>query len=84
MKAFKAGGCGSKEDCNPKHPASGQRDISCVVTRLILLLVGGVVFFVDHDKAKTGEGSEDRRPRADDDVGRPALDATPLIQPLAR
>ena len=42
------------------------------------------MLLVHNDETEAGEGSEGGRPRSHHDVGLPALDAAPLIQPFAR
>ena len=59
------------------------RDVARVIPRRLLLLVGGVVLFVDDDETDVGQGSEDRRARADDHIDRAAVNAMPLVMTLA-
>ena len=57
-------------------------DGSCVVARVGLLLVGGVVLLVDADHAEARDGREDRGARADDDAGVAEGDPLALVAPL--
>ncbi len=45
-------------------------DVAAVIARGFLLLVAGVVFFVDHDEAEIAHGREDAGTRADHDAAR--------------
>ena len=51
-----------------------------MVMRFLFLLQRGIVFVVHADQAGGAQRGEDRRPRADDDVGRAGLNAAPLAQ----
>ena len=54
-----------------------------VIPRVALLLVGGVVLFVDHDQAEVLERGEDGAPRPDADRRLAALQSLPLVEALA-
>ena len=49
----------------------------------VVLLVGPLVLFVDHDQPKVGLGREDRTPRADHHAVLAAVHLPPLVEALA-
>ena len=55
-----------------------------MVARGLVLLVAGLVLLVDDDDAEVRQRREDRRARADDDVGVPGRDLLPEAVPLGR
>ena len=55
------------------------RDAPCVVSGTLLLLVGGIVLFIDDNESQIVQRGEHRRPRAYDHVDLAAPDAMPLI-----
>ena len=57
--------------------AAYHRHVARVVGDAVLLLVGGVVLFIDDDQAKLGEGQEERRAGADDGARLAAQDGAP-------
>src|SRR5207249_10393321 len=58
-------------------------DVTAVVARALVLLVRGVVLFVDDDEPEPFKRSEHGRAGADDDVDVAAPDPLPLVVPLA-
>ena len=48
-----------------RHAAAHHRHVAGVIMRAVLLLVGGVVLFIDHDKPEIGIRQKQRRARAD-------------------
>ena len=58
-------------------------DIARVIARRFLLLVGGLVFFIDHDQAEIFERREDGAARADHDPRAAGMNLVPFIVPLA-
>ena len=63
--------------------AADDGDVAPVVARALVLLVRGVVLFVDDDQADVLERGEHGGAGADHDVDVAAADALPLIVPLA-
>ena len=73
---------GAKHNGGVRHLGAHHGDVARVVSRRFLLLVGGVVFFVDDDEREIADRSEDSRARADDHARFSALDAVPLLGAL--
>ena len=48
-----------------RHAAAHHRHVAGVIMRAVLLLVGGVVLFIDHNESEIGVRQEQRRARAD-------------------
>ena len=48
-----------------RHAAAHHRHVAGVIMRAVLLLVGGVVLFIDDDQTEIGIGQKQRRARAD-------------------
>ena len=63
--------------------AADDRDVPRVVPRGLLLLVRMLVLLVDDDEPERVHRREDRRPRADDDLGPALPDLVPLVMPFA-
>jgi hypothetical protein len=59
--------------------ASNDGDVARLVSGHLLLLVGGLVFFIDDDESEVGERGEDCAPCPDDDTGFPGSDAVPFV-----
>ena len=65
------------------RPRAHDRHVAAVIARRLILLVGAVVFLVDHNESDPVERGEHGAPRADDDVDVAPPDAVPLIVTLA-
>ena len=75
---------GAEDDWRLRELGAHHGDVARVVARILFLLVGRVVLFVDDDEAEVGDGREDGRARADDDARFAAADAMPLLGALVR
>ena len=59
--------CGGQDDRDLREMRAHHRHVARVVMCPVVLLVGLIVLFIDHDQAETGIGHEQRGARADDD-----------------
>lgn len=79
FEAFDGRGGGAEEDGAAFDVAAHDGDIACVVAGHFLLLVGGLVFFIDDDKTEVGEWGEDGASGSNDDAGFMGADAVPFV-----
>ena len=85
LEALPALGPGSRravEDDRVLERTSFRGDRARVVARVGLLLVGRVLFLVDHDQSEALDRGEDRRPCSDDHARVPGCDPLALVTPL--
>ena len=64
--------------------AAHDRHVAGVVAHAVLLLVGGIVLFIDDNEAEIGVRQEQRRARADDDGNFAVGDRLPGARTPAR
>ena len=74
---------GAENDDAFLHLRAHDRDVARVITRRFLLLVGGLVFFIDDDQSEVFERRENRAARADHDAGPAGMDLVPFVVPFA-
>ena len=79
VPALGTGRGGPAEEHRAGLRGSAAGDLAGVVARVSLLLVGGVVLLIDHDQARIGHRSEDRRARPDADPGLTRTQASPFV-----
>jgi hypothetical protein len=82
--ALKAGGRGSQYHRTAFLISAKNRKISGVVAHAIVLLVGVIVFFIDHDQSQAGERRKQGRPSTNSDIRLTRPNAPPLTEPLGR
>ena len=59
-------------------------EIARVIAKSFLVLVGAVVFFIDHDEPECVQGREERAARSDGDHGLSRTQSLPLCESFAR
>ena len=75
---------GRKHDRNPFDVRAHHRHVARMVTHGIVLLVGLVVLFIDHDQAEIGVREKQRGARPDDDRGFARRNRGPVALPRSR
>ena len=73
-----------QHDWRAFEPRAHYRHVAGVVDDAVFLLVGALVFLIDHDQAEFGERQEQRRAGADDHLRLAAGDGAPQPFALAR
>ena len=76
-------GGGPEQDDALLHFSPNDGNIAGVVAGRFLLLVGGLVFFIDDDEPDVFERGEDGAARADDDPGAAGVELVPFVVSLA-
>ena len=80
---FEGGGRGAEEDGAALQGAAHDGDVAGVVVGGLVLLVGGLVFFVDDEEAEGADRREEGRAGAERDAGFAGRDALPFVVAFA-
>ena len=81
-EAFQRGGGAAEHHRSVGGTGANQRQIARVIAKALLLLVAGVMLFIDDHQPQRAEGGEDRRAGADQDARLPFADGEPGLAPL--
>ena len=81
--AFERGRCRAEQHDAFLELCPNDGDIASVVARRLLLFIGSLVFFIDHDQSEIYERRENGAAGADDDARPARMHLVPFIVPLA-
>ncbi len=77
--AFDRGGGGAEDDRATQILSPDHRNIAAIVTRSLILFVGGIMLFIDDDQAEFRQRRKNRRARTNHHVDLGARNTAPLI-----
>ena len=80
LEGLERGRGGAEDDWAALEVGTDHGEIAALIFGRVFLLVGILVFFIDHDEPEVGEGSEDGGASSDHDPGLALADAMPLVK----